>query len=134
MGTLCDARFPRAKLIKHSVVGAVETDGRDGDQALFDGLMVRILAAAPRDALPGNPIVLASVRIKLFDNRIVKAAAAEAGHAHARDRPSWPIRNVDVQQRFLGQTLIKHQPGHTRSIRRTDGKAKILCPLLGHGH
>ena len=70
------------------------------------------------------------MRIDLFDNRIVEAPAAETGDSDSSDRPERPIRDVEIHERFVRQTLFLDQSSDTNGVPSPGIEIKMFQPLL----
>src|SRR5688572_31114448 len=110
----------------------IQMDRRDGDKPFFDRLVISVLTATPRYPLAGNPIIFPSVRVQLFDDRIMKPPSAETGDSYALYFPSRPIWNIHVHERLLGQTVSKDKPHHAYRIGCANLEAKCVQPFLGY--
>ena len=70
------------------------------------------------------------MRIDLFDDRIMKAPAAETGDSNSGDRPERPIRDIEIQKRFVRQTIFQNQASDTNGVPRPNIEIKMFLPLL----
>ena len=74
------------------------------------------------------------MRIDLFNDRIIEAPSAETGDSDSGDRPERTIRNIEIHERFVRQTLFQNQASDTNGIPSPGVEIKMFLPLLRHSH
>src|SRR5512132_1484255 len=101
---------------------------------LLERLVIGVLAAAPRQACSGNPIILASSWIDFLHDRIVETTPTETGDFHAFDRSTRNVRNIDIQDGFGRQPVPKHLVRYPSRIARPHLEAKGILSFLRYSH
>src|SRR5436305_3403312 len=122
-GRVAKELLERFEPLDRFMVGEVEVQRGDGDEAALHGLEVRSFARMPERRLAADPVVLASARIEALDDALGVDTLAELRHPHAGEVADG---EVDVEDDLRIAVAVEDPLRQRRPERRATVERHVL--------